>query len=140
MTKTIAVLSTLDTKGPESAYLREEIEALGSKALLVDLGVVGEPGTQPDVSNTDVAAAGGTELSKLLREREVVVGLEVHAQLATGEKLFCTCANTFGAPPNSTISAENGRSSAPRISGPRSGADRCPSGRPCSPSTTPAAT
>lgn len=66
MTKTIAVLATLDTKGPESAFLRAEIEALGSRALLVDLGVVGEPGTAPDVSNTEVAKAGGTELAALL--------------------------------------------------------------------------
>ena len=31
---------------------------------------------------------------------EVVVGLEVHAELATASKLFCGCKNAFGAPPN----------------------------------------
>lgn len=30
-----------------------------------------------------------------------VIGLEVHAQLRTQSKLFCGCANRFGAPPNS---------------------------------------
>ena len=32
---------------------------------------------------------------------ETVIGLEVHAQLATRSKMFCGCATTFGAPPNS---------------------------------------
>ena len=32
-----------------------------------------------------------------------VIGLEVHAQLATCTKLFCGCAYSFGAPPNSLV-------------------------------------
>ena len=32
---------------------------------------------------------------------EVVIGLEIHAQLLTESKLFCTCSTRFGAPPNS---------------------------------------
>ncbi|HVO30215.1 MAG TPA: Asp-tRNA(Asn)/Glu-tRNA(Gln) amidotransferase GatCAB subunit B, partial [bacterium] len=31
---------------------------------------------------------------------EPVIGLEVHAQLKTRTKLFCSCANTFGREPN----------------------------------------
>ena len=31
---------------------------------------------------------------------EAVIGLEVHAQLLTGSKIFCGCATTFGAAPN----------------------------------------
>jgi aspartyl-tRNA(Asn)/glutamyl-tRNA(Gln) amidotransferase subunit B len=38
----------------------------------------------------------GTERPEL----EPVIGLEVHAQLSTGSKMFCGCATTFGAPPN----------------------------------------
>lgn len=34
---------------------------------------------------------------------EVVVGLEVHAQLLTQTKLFCACATAFGAPPNTHV-------------------------------------
>jgi uncharacterized protein (UPF0261 family) len=66
MTKTVAVLATLDTKGPEAAYVRERVEALGGQALLIDMGVVGEPGTRPDVPREAVAAAGGTPLAELL--------------------------------------------------------------------------
>ena len=32
--------------------------------------------------------------------REIVIGLEVHAQLTTRSKMFCRCATTFGAAPN----------------------------------------
>ena len=32
---------------------------------------------------------------------EPAIGLEVHAQLLTGSKLFCGCSTRFGAPPNS---------------------------------------
>jgi len=32
---------------------------------------------------------------------EAVIGLEVHAQLSTNSKVFCTCSTRFGAPPNS---------------------------------------
>ena len=31
---------------------------------------------------------------------ETVIGLEIHAQLATESKLFCRCSTKFGAEPN----------------------------------------
>jgi aspartyl-tRNA(Asn)/glutamyl-tRNA(Gln) amidotransferase subunit B len=34
---------------------------------------------------------------------ETVIGLEVHAELATASKLFCGCANEFGGEPNTNI-------------------------------------
>jgi aspartyl-tRNA(Asn)/glutamyl-tRNA(Gln) amidotransferase subunit B len=34
---------------------------------------------------------------------EVVVGLEVHVQLATATKIFCGCPTSFGAPPNTNV-------------------------------------
>ncbi|HZO33870.1 MAG TPA: Asp-tRNA(Asn)/Glu-tRNA(Gln) amidotransferase subunit GatB [Gaiellaceae bacterium] len=33
-------------------------------------------------------------------EWEPVIGLEIHVQLKTATKMFCRCANAFGAPPN----------------------------------------
>ena len=39
---------------------------------------------------------------------EPVIGLEVHCQLGTLSKLFCACANRFGAPP-STLACETRR-------------------------------
>jgi len=40
-------------------------------------------------------------MSEILDRYELVVGLEVHAQLSTETKLFCDCAARFGAAPNS---------------------------------------
>jgi aspartyl-tRNA(Asn)/glutamyl-tRNA(Gln) amidotransferase subunit B len=40
----------------------------------------------------------------LSKQYEAVIGLEVHAQLATKSKLFCADATTFGAGPNTHIS------------------------------------
>ena len=40
---------------------------------------------------------------ELASRYEPVIGLEVHAQLLTRTKLFCGCANRFGAPPNTLV-------------------------------------
>ncbi len=37
------------------------------------------------------------------REYEMVVGLEVHVQLKTRTKAFCSCSADFGAPPNTNV-------------------------------------
>ena len=67
MPKTIAVLATLDTKGQEAEFLREQLRALGSRALVVDIGVLGRPAATADVTRAQVARAGGTSLSALQR-------------------------------------------------------------------------
>lgn len=38
-----------------------------------------------------------------LSDYEIVIGLEVHAELKTDSKLFCACATKFGAGPNSQV-------------------------------------
>ena len=35
--------------------------------------------------------------------REITIGLEVHVQLRTGTKLFCSCPTDFGLPPNTQV-------------------------------------
>ena len=39
----------------------------------------------------------------VLERFEPVIGLEVHVQLKTESKIFCGCANTYGAPPNTNV-------------------------------------
>ncbi|MEA4911531.1 MAG: Tm-1-like ATP-binding domain-containing protein [Oscillospiraceae bacterium] len=56
---TIAVIATLDTKGPEAAYLKECIEGMNHHALLLDTGMLFEPGAVPDITRTEILAAGG---------------------------------------------------------------------------------
>ncbi len=40
---------------------------------------------------------------ELIAKYEVVIGLEVHVQLATRTKIFCGCPTSFGAAPNSNV-------------------------------------
>ena len=68
MTKSVVVLSTLDTKGRETAFLKEQIERSGCQAVLVDMGVVGKPTIKADVTREQLAAAGGTPLERLLAD------------------------------------------------------------------------
>ena len=81
--KTIVVLATLDTKGQEAHYLREQIQKLGDRALVVDVGVVGEPATEADISREAVAEAGGTPLAKLLEKPDREVAAPIMAAGAT---------------------------------------------------------
>lgn len=67
MTKTIAILATLDTKGPEAVYLKEQIQSFGNKAIIIDTGVVGKPSVKADITREEVAREGGMELSELLK-------------------------------------------------------------------------
>lgn len=63
----IGVMATFDTKGQQAQYVREQLETLGSQALLVDLGVTGTPTIPGDVTREQVARAGGVPLGDLLR-------------------------------------------------------------------------
>jgi uncharacterized protein (UPF0261 family) len=81
--KTIVVLATLDTKGVEAQYLREQIEKFGDKALIVDTGVVGTPATRADVTREEVAEAGGMSLAKILENPTREVAAPVMAEGAT---------------------------------------------------------
>jgi uncharacterized protein (UPF0261 family) len=64
----IAVVATMDTKGDEARFLREEIEALGGSALLIDIGVMDEPTVPVDIDRREVVAAGGGDFDALMAE------------------------------------------------------------------------
>lgn len=67
---TIAVLGTLDTKGPEHAYVAELIRQRGHATLLIDTGTGGAPAVSPDISREDVATAGQVDLAGLMSRRD----------------------------------------------------------------------
>ena len=70
MTKTVALLGALDTKGAEYGFVKQCIEARGHKTLLIDVGVLGDPVIQPDVTRREVAAAGGADLDQLVARQD----------------------------------------------------------------------
>ena len=60
------MLATLDTKGPEAAYLRDRLRELGLEVVVVDCGILGEPlDIVPDVSADEVARSGGATIEEL---------------------------------------------------------------------------
>jgi uncharacterized protein (UPF0261 family) len=64
--KTVLLIGTLDTKGHEIAYLRDQLRELGYGALVLDSGILGEPlGCEPDISRAEVERAAGYELDAL---------------------------------------------------------------------------
>ena len=70
MSKTIALLGALDTKGAEYGFVKDCIEARGHKTLLIDVGVLGEPVIAPDVKRDKVAKAGGADIKKLIADAD----------------------------------------------------------------------
>ena len=61
----IVVIGTLDTKAEEIDFARSVIEAQGVDVHVVDTGVMGEPGFEPDTAAAAVAEAAGTSLDAL---------------------------------------------------------------------------
>jgi len=66
MSKNVVVISTLDTKGPETAYLRDQIEDLGLSTTVVDSGILEEPNKiTPDIDHDEVAGYADTTIEEL---------------------------------------------------------------------------
>lgn len=66
MPPNVVVVGTLDTKGPEVAYLRARLLERGCTTTIVDVGILGEPiDVIPDISNRDVAMCGGTTIEAI---------------------------------------------------------------------------
>jgi uncharacterized protein (UPF0261 family) len=70
----IIVIGTLDTKGPEAGFVRDQIVKQGHHPFVIDPGILGKPAIPADFSRQQVAQAGGHELSDLI---------------ATGDKHYC---------------------------------------------------
>jgi uncharacterized protein (UPF0261 family) len=68
-TKTIAIIATLDTKGPEAGFVKARIEAAGYGTLILDTGILKRIDPQapvPQVSADDIAREGGEDRSRLI--------------------------------------------------------------------------
>lgn len=81
--KTILVVATLDTKGVEVAFSKENIEALGAKALLLDAGILGSPTITPDITREEVATAAGSTLQKVRKMTAEAEALGIMTQGAS---------------------------------------------------------
>ena len=61
---TVVLLGTLDTKGPEYAFLRDRVLEAGCEVILVDAGVMSDP-SPGDIGPNEVAAAAGEDRAAL---------------------------------------------------------------------------
>ena len=77
--KQIAVLCTLDTKSEHAAFVARIIEERGHTAVLIDVGVLGEPGVSAAITRRDVAAAAGADLDTLVAAKDRGSALKVMA-------------------------------------------------------------
>lgn len=68
--KTILIISTLDTKGEETYYLRDKVQSLGLTPLLMDISMRGEGPTRADITPDQVAAAGGSTIEEIRVSKE----------------------------------------------------------------------
>lgn len=70
MAKKVLVISTLDTKGQETLYLKERLEARGLEPLLMDISMRGDEASPADIGPGRVAEAGGSSLQEVRDSRE----------------------------------------------------------------------
>lgn len=61
----VLLIGTLDTKGPEIAFVRDRLQVLGVAALVMDAGVMGEASIPTDISREEVYQAAGTSWREL---------------------------------------------------------------------------
>ncbi|HUI71111.1 MAG TPA: Tm-1-like ATP-binding domain-containing protein [Spirochaetia bacterium] len=73
----IVIISTLDTKGQETDFLRKLINSRGHHTAVVDCGLLGTPGFAPEVTRQEVAGAAGTTIECLLSHHDK--GLAIRA-------------------------------------------------------------
>jgi len=65
MKKTVAVLGTMDTKGAEYFFLKEQLEKNGVDVLMIDTGIVSQSRFPCQIAAEEVAGAGGGALEDI---------------------------------------------------------------------------
>ncbi len=74
---TVVLAGALDTKAAEFAWVKALIEKHGARTLVIDVGILGEPGFAPDISSEAVASAAGGDLDALRRGERRSEALQV---------------------------------------------------------------
>jgi uncharacterized protein (UPF0261 family) len=68
--KTIVLVSTLDTKGSEAAFLKGLIQERGHRIILLDTNTGGEPSIRPDISAAEMAKATGWDIEEVRKLKD----------------------------------------------------------------------
>ena len=70
MTKSIFIISTLDTKGKETFYLKDRLQSLGCAALIMDLSMGTPAKDQGDITPEEIAREGGSDIDEIRNSRD----------------------------------------------------------------------
>jgi uncharacterized protein (UPF0261 family) len=79
MPRFTVILGSLDTKGPEVNFLRQQVRAQGGTPLVIDTGVLNEATVPADITRQEVAAAGGSTLQAIVEKGDKAQALVVMA-------------------------------------------------------------
>jgi len=80
-TQYLMVIGTLDTKGAETAFLRDCIHSFGWKTKIIDTGLLAPPAFTPDVTREEVASRVGRTVEELLSgKKDKVAAVNAMAQ------------------------------------------------------------
>ena len=90
MPKAILIISTLDTKGAETFYLRDMIESKGLSPLIMDLSMRGSENSPAEITPAMVASAGGSSLEEISgsKERSKITGVTITGASKLAKEYF----------------------------------------------------
>lgn len=80
--KTIAIAATLDTKGAECAFVREQIERRGHRALVIDVGTGGAATIAADIPRESMREFGGRDAIESLAAADRGTAVEQMGRMA----------------------------------------------------------
>jgi uncharacterized protein (UPF0261 family) len=78
--KSVYVLATLDTKGVEAAFVRDQLARLKVPAQIVDTGCIGAPAVEADIPREEVFQAAGTSLAAMRAKNDRGEAVKAAAQ------------------------------------------------------------
>ncbi len=76
----VLLIGTLDTKGTEIAFVRDQLISAGLAVLVADAGVLGPPAFTPDISREELFAAAGCRVDDLRRAADRGKAIEAAAR------------------------------------------------------------
>jgi uncharacterized protein (UPF0261 family) len=83
MPKSIVVVGTIDTKGDQIEYLKQQIEGHGHKTTVIDVGVLGPVPFKPTILREEVAEAAGLSLKEVIALNDNFLALTKMAEGAS---------------------------------------------------------
>lgn len=91
MSKSILIVSSLDTKGPEVKFLKGLIEQKGQETILLDMSMRGKLVTPADIPCEDIAIAGGTSIEEIrtsARSRDEIISIMTRGAIKKALELY----------------------------------------------------